>query len=173
MIRHILTAALALLIATAAQAQLTPAQITTLRTVCQADQTCAALASAADDIGLAAWLNTPDATCTVWRSDVSVAEANQSLVWTEVDGLTAGKARIWEWMSRLLVLDARQANIRQGLYDAFAAATASRTALIALAKRAPTRAERALSSGACTGASPSIMTFVGAVSYADASLIRS
>ena len=170
---RIACAALLLCLASFAQAQLTTSQVATLRTTCQADIGCAALAAAADDIGLAAWLNSVDATCTVWRSDVTVLEVNKVMVWTEIDALTVGKARIWDWMSRLGVLDAREANIRQGLSDGFSAATATRTALIALAKRAPTRAERALASGACTSGSPSIMTFVGLVTYAEASLIRS
>ena len=172
MLKRLITVLL-IVVAAPAWAQLTQAQITSLRTVVQADPTASALAQAADDVALAAWLNAADATCTVWRHDVTIAEAHAVMVWTEVDGLTAGKARIWEWMRNLGVIDARQANIRQGLSDAFASATATRTALTSLAKRAPTRAERALSSGACTNAAPSIMTFTGQVSYADASLIRS
>lgn len=168
-----LIAALLFVVAAPVWAQLTTAQIASLRTVVQADPAAAALAQAADDVGLAAWLNAPDATCTVWRHDVTIAEAHAVMVWTEVDGLTTGKARIWEWMRNLGVIDARQSNIRQGLSDAFSAATTTRAALTALAKRAPSRAERALSTGACTNASPSIMTYTGQVSYADASLIRS
>lgn len=172
---RILCAALALLFVGLAQAAiLTPQQITTLKATAAANPTAAALMASADDIGLAAWFNGDDpGACIVWRNDVSIAEANAAMVWTEVDGLTAGKARIWEWMHNLSVLDARQANIRQGLSDAFASATATKAALTALAKRTATRAEKALASGACTSGSPSIMTLVGRLSYADASLIRS
>ena len=95
------------------------------------------------------------------------------MVWTEIDAMTVGKARIWEWMSKLGTLDARSANIRQGLSDAFSSATSTRPALVTLAKRTATRAEQVLSSGACTTANPSIMPFVGSVTYAQASLIRS
>lgn len=153
---------------------LTSQQITALKAAAAADPTAAALMTSADDVGLAAWFNAADpSACIVWRHDMSIAEANAALVWTEVDALTVGKARIWEWMHGLAVLDARQANVRQGLADAFANATATRAALTALAKRSASRAEKALASGACTNAAPSIMTFVGQLSYADASLIRS
>lgn len=168
-----ITIAALLLAPLLALAQLTTPQMTTLRTACLANGACAPLIAAADDAALADWLNAADATCTVWRHDVGVQEALRSMVWTEIDALTVGKARIWDWMSRTGTLDARDTNIRQGLADAFSAATATRTALIALAKRQPTRAERALSTGACTNAAPSIMSFTGQVSVGDASLIRS
>lgn len=153
---------------------LTADQITALRAVVQADQTAAALAVAADDIGLANWLNEPaDPAYTIWRHDISIEEANDVLVWTEVDALTPGKARIWEWMSRLGVLDARKLNIRRGISDAFAPAPSTRAALQTLSKRLATRAERALASGVGTDGNPGIATFVGEVSYAEASTIRS
>lgn len=152
---------------------LTSGQLQTLKTLVQADPIATALANAADDVGLAAWLNTGDATYTVWRTDVTIDECNAVIVWTEVDGLTAGKARIWEWMKSLAVLNASRANIRQGILDAFASATATRTALTALAKRLASRAEKALASGTGTNASPATMTWEGQITYADASLIRS
>lgn len=168
-----LVVVLALMITGLAHAALTLQQITTLKAMVQADLTAAALAASADDIGLAAWLNATDGTCVVWRHDVTIAEAHAVMVWTEVDALTNGKARIWEWMRELGLLDARQANVRQGLADAFSAAAATRTALTVLAKRQATRAEKALASGACSNGAPSITTFVGTLSFADASVIRS
>lgn len=152
---------------------LTSGQLQTLKTLVQADPIATALANAADDVGLAAWLNTGDATYTVWRTDVTIDECNAVIVWTEVDGLTAGKARIWEWMKSLAVLNASRANIRQGILDAFASATATRTALTALSKRLASRAEKALASGTGTNASPATMTWEGQITYVDASLIRS
>ncbi|MBP8200788.1 MAG: hypothetical protein KAX98_10710 [Nitrospira sp.] len=172
--KKILALSAALLFAAPAFAQLSSGQMATLKSTCDTDQTCAALAASADDVALAAWFNAADpGACIVWRSDVRIEEANSAMVWTEIDAMTTGKARIWEWMSKLGTLDARSANIRQGLSDAFSSATSTRTALIALAKRTATRAEKVLSSGACTTANPSITTFVGSVTYAQASLIRS
>lgn len=172
---RILIACLLALSSTIAAAQLTAPQVATLKTACAADSTCQSLATAADDVALAAWFNAADGGgCIVWRPDVTFSEAAQAITWTEVDALTAGKARIWEWMARhLSVIDARQANVRQGISDAFAGAATTRNALTALAKRVATRAEKALASGACTSGSPSIMTWTGPITYADASLIRS
>lgn len=152
---------------------LTSGQLQTLKTLVQSDPTATALANAADDVGLAAWLNTSEATYTVWRTDVSIDECNAVIVWTEVDSLSTGKARIWEWMKSLTVLNAARANIRQGISDAFANASSTKTALTTLSKRLATRAEKALAAGAGTNANPSTLTWEGQVSYADASLIRS
>jgi hypothetical protein len=172
MIRRILAAA-ALLFAFSAHAQLSAQQIATLKTTCSAAPACVTLANAADDIALAAWFNAADeAGCIVWRPDVSIAEANAVMVWTEVDALAVGKARIWEWMRLVPVLDYRQSSIRQGINDAFAG-TSTRTAVTQVGKRTATRAERALATGACTNVSPSFMTLFGPITYADASLIRS
>jgi len=174
MIRRIL-AAFALLFAVSAHAQLTPPQIATLKAACTANPTCAAMAASQspDDIAIAAWFNAADdGNCIVWRPDVSIAEANAVMVWTEVDALAVGKARIWEWMRLVPVLDYRQSSLRQGINDAFAG-TSTRTAVTQVGKRTATRAERALATGACTNVSPSFMTWFGPISYADASQIRS
>ena len=121
---------------------------------------------------LAAWLNEAS-TFIVWRTNVTVEVANNVMVWTEIDTLTAGRARIWEWMSKMSKLDASKANIRQGLNDAFSSATATKAALLGIAKRAATRAEGALATGTGTDATPGTMVFEGTISQADASFIRS
>lgn len=152
---------------------MTPAQLSTLKTLASADQAAAGFIATADDQALADWFNTPDASFYVWRTNVRIDECNKVMVWTEVDALTNGKARIWDWMSRMGVLDASQANVRQGLVDAFSAATNTRTALTALAKRNATRAEKALiASGAGSNASPAIMGYEGVMSAASASQVR-
>jgi len=159
--------------ATAASAALTEQQVATLKAAATADPTAAALMSSADDVALAAWFNAPDpAGCIVWRPDVPISEANAAMVWTEVDTLTVGKARIWEWLRLVNTLDYRQASIRQGINDAFAGLT-TRAQVINTGKRTATRAEKALSTGACTTLAPSLMTFYGSISFGDASLIRS
>ena len=152
---------------------MTPAQLNTLKVLASADQTAAGFIATADDQALADWFNTPDVAFFVWRTNVRIDECNKVMVWTEIDALTNGKARIWDWMSRMGVLDASQANVRQGLTDAFSAATNTRTALTALAKRNATRAEKALiASGTGSNASPAIMGHEGTLSAAAASQVR-
>ncbi len=175
--RPILLASSLFFLSQGANAALDPAQTATLKTVCNADTTCAGYITAADDQAIANWFNANDPlNCIVWRNDVTFSEVTKVMVWTEIDALAVGKARIWEWMRvQLPMLDARDSNIRQGLSDAFSTATNTRTALVSLAKRTANRAEKALmqAGGACTTASPSIMTFVGKVTVQEASLIRS
>lgn len=150
----------------------TPAQLQTLKSACAADITCNDLMTQADDVGMAAWFNTVDATFIVWRPDVRALEMDSAMTWTEVDGLTVGKARIWEWMRTTAPLDCRAANIRQGLSDAFASATATKAALQAVCKRVATRAEKALATGTGTSGSPATMSWYGTLTYQQASLVR-
>lgn len=73
----------------------------------------------------------------VWKPSVSPEEYRANIVWAEVDQLTAGAARIWEWITANMTLpiDASDPNIRQGLADVFGQNTASRTQLLAVSKR--------------------------------------
>lgn len=172
-IRHLFAGLVLALFAVVAQAQFSPQQIATLKTVCNAAPACVTLANAADDIALSAWFNAADeGGCIVWRPDVPIGEANAAMVWTEIDALAVGKARIWEWMRLVNVLDYRLPSIRQGINDAFAGTT-TRTQVTQTGKRVASRVEKALGSGACSNVSPSIMTWYGQITYADASLIRS
>lgn len=152
--------------------QLTQAQSDTLRAMIAADTTANAMGQAGDDAGLSAWLNTPDAAYIVWRTNMTIAECNQVMVWTEIDGLTVGKARIWEWMRSMGTLDASQTNIRQGFSDAFTTATATKAAITALAKRQATRAEKKLATGTGTTATPAILVFEGQIDPGQASSLR-
>lgn len=164
--------------AVASAAALTPSQVTTLKTLCSTDQACTAFATSADDVGLAAWFNTPDAAYIVWRTSVSLREVQEDAAfdWTRVDNLSVGKACIWDSMFAFNNINPAQPNVRAGIDAAWvgtAADLAVRAAVYAKCKRAATRAEKALASGAGTNPSPSIMTFEGTISYADASQIRS
>lgn len=173
-----LFAALALLICAQAHAQLSLSQMATLKAACSADQTCAALATAADDVGLAAWFNTaPDPAFVVWRTATSVDEIMRNgMDWARVDNLSNGKARIWDWMGRLGTLDCSRANIRAGIDATWVgggADLAVRATVYTHCKRPATRAEKALASGVGSDASPGVLTYQGSISPAEASLVRS
>lgn len=151
----------------------TPSQLAALKAVALADQAAVALMESADDIALAEWFNADaPGSYIVWRPDVSIGEANAAMVWTEIDTMTAGKARIWEWMRLVPVLDFRQGSIRQGINDAFAGLT-TRVNITQAGKRNATRAEKALATGTGNNTTPAFMTWFGSLTYADASLIRS
>lgn len=160
-----------------AHADLTTAQMQTLKSACSADQTCNAYIvspSYDNDILLAAWLNAPGS-CVAWRTAIQPAEYREAIVWTAVDALAAGKARIWEWITANMTLpiDASKSNVRQGIQDAWGSGSATSTALVALAKRTGNRAESALATGTCTTGNPGVLIFEGQVSQAQASTIRS
>lgn len=102
----------------------------------------------------------------VWKTSVPVDEImNNGFVWTAVDGLTAGKARIWDWMTRLGNINPSKANIRQGLVDCFGAGSAMATAITPHLKRDALRGEKLFATGTGTTASPATMTFEGTISY--------
>lgn len=143
---------------------LTTAQLTTLAAAiaAEADAEFVALRNAGATGAMAEWLN-QDSTFVVWRSEVSVDEYRDALVWTEVDALTAGKARIWEWVTgqMTLPLQASKAPVRQGLADCWASNTTTRTNLLAVAKRPASKAEALFASGTGTTASPGNLGWEG------------
>jgi hypothetical protein len=94
------------------------------------------------------------------------------LVWTEVDTLTPGKARIFEWMTGNLTrpLNAADPNQRQGVADAFAGATNTLNNFAVLRRRLATRAEELFATGTGSTGSPGTMTFEGTINANDVAL---
>ena len=87
-----------------------------------------------------------------------------------VYNLTVGKARIWDWMTKLGTFDASKPNIRAGI-DASWVGTAQDLAVRATVythcKRDATRGEKLLSTGTGTTASPATMGWEGFFNYQD------
>jgi hypothetical protein len=150
---------------------LTPAQRATLKAAVQAEPSLAAALAAGNDIAVADWLNA-STTYVVWRSSVTPRELMEVFVWSEVDALTPGKARIFDWMSRLPSIDAGVARFRNGLSDCFGAASSTYVAVLPVLKRTATRAESLLATGTGSESSPARLRAEGIVSPSDASLIR-
>lgn len=109
----------------------------------------------------------------VWRTNVPAQEImSNGFVWTSVDALTAGKARIWDWMTRYGSINPSKANVRQGLQDCFGAASAMVTGILPHLKRNATRGERLLATGTGTNGTPGVLTFEGTLSYQDIEAAR-
>lgn len=112
----------------------------------------------------------------VWRTDVPLEEIMRNgMDWTRVDNLSVGKARIWDWLSRLGTLNASQANVRAGIEATWVGTQADlavRAAVFGHCKRAATRAEKLLASGTGSDASPGTMTFEGALTSEDVQAAR-
>lgn len=102
----------------------------------------------------------------VWRTTLEPAEYREGVVWTEVDALTAGKARIWEWLTQSATapLEPHKNNVRQGLADAWASSTTTRANLLAMAKRGASRVERLFVTGTGTTAAPGLLVYEGPIS---------
>ena len=107
----------------------------------------------------------------VWRTSIRPDEYRDAIVWTAVDGLIAGKARIWDWITAgmTLPIDASKTNVRQGIADAWGATSATGVALTALAKRPASRAENLFTTGTGTTANPGLLTWEGPLHYNDVS----
>lgn len=159
---------------------LTTQQRQTLKTAITAEPTLATAIAQGDDQAIADWLNAATA-FVVWRTSVAVDEIMANgFVWTEIDALGNGKARIWEWMSRLGTINPSKANVRQGLRDCFETAApgtfGNRTTgvggLQPHLRRTASRAEQLLASGTGTTANPGSLAAEGVITPADASLVR-
>lgn len=106
---------------------LTPAQKATLKAFILADPVLSAFPNNYDgDIDMAAQLNkvaTPD--FFVWKTSVPPDEImSNGFDWTRVDNLTVGKARIWDWLTRLPLINPSRPNVRSAVESTFTAEVA-------------------------------------------------
>lgn len=110
-----------------------------------------------------------DSSFIVWRESVQPSEYREQMVWTEVDGLQAGKARIWEWITQNMTMsiDATKSNVRAGLAEVFPSNQTTRGQLLAIAKEAATLAQSLFATGAGTDADPGVRVVVGNISTTD------
>lgn len=150
---------------------LTHEQLLALKADIQADPILAQWAATgymAEDIARAYNLTAaPD--WTVWRTSVDPGEVMRNgMDWTLVDNLSVGKARIWEWMTRLGTFDPSKANIRAGI-DATWVGTSAMLAMRAVVythcKRLATRSQKLFSTGAGSTASPATMNYEADLTY--------
>ena len=147
---------------------LTTEQAQTLKAYVEADATLNAIPHSYDGAyALAEALKanaSPD--FVVWRTSVAAEEImSNGFIWTAVDALTAGKARIWDWMTRYGTINPSKLNVRQGMADAFGAASAMATGIMPHLKRNANILEKLFATGTGTTASPATMTIEGSLSY--------
>jgi hypothetical protein len=109
-----------------------------------------------------------DSTFVVWKTKVLAQQIMEdAFIWTDVDQLTVGKSRIWDWLTRFGNFNAAKATVRQGLADCFGAASAMATAIIPHLKRFATRAEKLYATGTGTTAAPGLLVFEGKIQMYD------
>lgn len=172
MIRAIILLA-ALLISSAASAQLSTARLQTLCTACKANTTCNA-ARAADTTSLLAWLNGPksDPTTLGWRVDMAYTESDEAATYTTYDTLAAGKRDSWDIFLRAQSRNYGRNKVRAWVVDVWGNATGGSVseAILQAATFPSTNAQFAIggvsrSTGTVTALD---LAFAGQVSQADA-----
>lgn len=149
---------------------LTDAQLPALKTAIQneTDATFVEFRSAGATGAMADWFNQPHASFVVWKTSASTFDImSNGFIWTAVDGLTNGKARIWEWMTGLGSINPSKANIRQGIRDCWGNPSAQYTAILPHLKRLATRCERLYAAGTGTDATPGDLVFEGMIDNND------
>ena len=157
---------------------LTIEQAATLKAYILADPVLSAFPLNSDgSYAIADLLNKPaEPAFIVWKTDVSIDEIMRNgMDWARVDNLSVGKARIWDWLGRLGVINAAKTNVRAGIDAAWvgtAADLAVRAAIYVHCKRSATVLEKLFATGAGTDAVPATMVIEGAISYQTVDAVR-
>lgn len=112
------------------------AQLLTFKTAIQAN---AGSYNVADLGSVSNWFNASSGTGFYWRANISTAELNTAIVWSEFALLSALLQNTYAAMISSGFVDATSTNIRNGFSTVFVGV--SLTNLAALAKRIPTRLE--------------------------------
>jgi hypothetical protein len=92
-----------------------------------------------------------------------------------VDNLSVGKARIWEWMTKLGTLEPSRVNVRLGLIACWVGTQADlnvRLAVFGHCQRLATRLEKLLATGTGTaalvdGSGPATLGYEGEITFMD------
>ena len=153
--------------------QLTTAQQTTLRNFVLADPVFSVQPQTnSGALFIAEALNQPASPeFTIWKTSVSVDEIMRNgMDWARVDNLSVGKARIWDWMSRLGSFDSSKPNIRAGIDATWVGSApdlAVRASVYTHCKRAANGIEKLLATGTGSNAVPAVASAEGTLSYLD------
>ena len=148
---------------------MTPAQLQTLKAYIAADPVLAAQPMDGDgNNNIADALNVATSDYYVWKTSVSRADTmGDSFDWSQVDNLTVGQARIWDWLfDNGRSINPALSSIRTGITETWkgtSAKVAVATYILGVCKRFASVAEKLLAVGAGTSANPSVMGFEGQI----------
>jgi hypothetical protein len=115
--------ALLVFVTSAAHAQLTAGQFSTLKAAVIADATAGPMRTAGDAFSLLAWCNAAKASTPAWRV-ASAQDADEAATYTSYDSLVAGKRDSWAIFLRGS-RDFGKAKVRSWVVDVWGAATAA------------------------------------------------
>lgn len=132
-----------------------------------------------DDVFLANYYNAPATpTFVVWKTLVTQDEIMQNgFDWVQVDNLTVGAARIWEWLfaNSERAINPTKLNVRAGIDECWkgtAAKLAVRDQIYLHLKRNASVLEKLFATGIGTTLSPGNLIVEGQISYSEISLAR-
>lgn len=112
----------------------------------------------------------------VWKTSVNPDEIMRNgMDWTRVDNLSVGKARIWDWMTKLNSFNPSKANVRAGIDAAWvgtAADLAVRASVYTHCKRNANVLEKLFATGTGTTADPATMVVEGRLNYQEVGQAR-
>ncbi len=152
---------------------MTPEQLLVLKNFIAADPVLSTVVAGSDgDYFIAEQLNKEAVpSYVVWKTSVSVDDIMRNgMDWTRVDNLSVGKARIWDWLTRLGTINPSKANIRAGIdatWVGTAADLAVREVVYTHCKRNATVVEKLYAVGSGTSVSPSGMVIESPISWSD------
>lgn len=126
---------------------------------------------------IASELNQPASPAwTVWRSDVSRDDVSgDGFDWTQVDNLTVGQARIWDWLFDGGSMNAGDSGKRAGIVECWkgtAAKVAVQVFVLGKCKRSAKLGEKVLSTGTGSDAAPAVLGYEGDISYPEVQAAR-
>ena len=150
---------------------LTPAQLTTLKAAILANPALTQyVTDRRDDLIAAHYNEAASPAVTVWKTTVTRDEVSvDGFDWTQVDNLTVGQGRIWDWLfdNSQSAINPADSGKRSGISECWkgtAAKVAVGTFVLGLCKRSANRVEALFATGTGSVASPSVMTAEGDVS---------
>lgn len=141
--------------------ELNQTQKTALKTAIINDPNLATALNSNDYFTIANYLNVVVSPAfTVWKTAVDPTDIMKNgMDWTRVDNLSVGKARIWDWLTRLGTFNASKANVRAGIdatWVGTAADLAVRDNVYSYCKRSATFVEKILATGTGSTVSPAV-----------------
>lgn len=123
------------------------AQLQAFKAAIAADAALAAARTAGAHGDIAAYYAADHASQMVWRPSIPVSELNTAITWSEFAALTVQMQNTYQALVTPGFIDATSANVRGAFTTIFAANTASRPALTAIAQRRASRFEALFTTG--------------------------
>lgn len=153
---------------------LTTEQTATLKAAVLAEPSLSEAVQSGNDYAIANWCNTPASpSWYIWRSDYTAEMIRKAITAgiTQLDALTASKRDSLLWWAESNQ-DCTNPNTIVAINDLCGSQNTLKNAVLDGGKRLSTNAEKVLSTGTGSLASPAIPTFQGIVSPQDASYLR-